>query len=197
MSLFYMYFLHCSLIYSSTLSFPQFSAITKLNGTNYKQWVESLMINLTIMKLNFTLKVEAPPKPIAKSSANEKKFYEDWKYSNSCYLMIKENHMEDSVYISIHKIENAKDFLYAISKKYTKFSKNGKNESYDNHWVNVCFESNIIHVSSDTWWLVDGATIHACNSMQAVISRRSPTSLEQYVYMGDNIRVQVDFLGVV
>ena len=77
MSLFYMYFLHCSLIYSSTLSFPQFSAITKLNGTNYKQWVESLMMNLTIMKLNLTLKVEAPLKLIAKSFANEKKFYED------------------------------------------------------------------------------------------------------------------------
>ena len=50
-----------------------------------------------------------------------------------------------------------------------------------------------IYVSSDTWWLDNGATIHTCNSMQAVISRRSPTSLEQYVYMGDDTRVQVDF----
>ena len=33
--------------------------------------------------------------------------------------------------------------------------------------------------------------------MQAVISKRSPTSLEQYVYMGDDTKVQVDFLGVV
>ena len=33
--------------------------------------------------------------------------------------------------------------------------------------------------------------------MQEVISRRSPTSLEQYVCMGDNTKVQVDFLGVV
>ena len=52
-------------------------------------------------------------------------------------------------------------------------------------------------MSSDTWWLDSGATIHACNSMQAVIRRRSSTSLEQYVYMGDGTRVQVDFLGVV
>ena len=29
--------------------------------------------------------------------------------------------MEDFVYASIPKIENAKDFLYAINKKYTKF----------------------------------------------------------------------------
>ena len=49
----------------------------------------------------------------------------------------------------------------------------------------------------DTWWLNSGATIHACNSMLAVISRRSPTSLEQYVYMGDGTRVQIDFLEVV
>ena len=52
-------------------------------------------------------------------------------------------------------------------------------------------------MSSDTWWLDSGATIYACNSMQAVISIISPISLEQYVYMGDGTRVQVDFLRVV
>ena len=63
--------------------------------------------------------------------------------------------------------------------------------------MNVCFKSNVIDVSSDTWWLDSGAIIHACSSMQVVISRRSPTSLEQYIYMGDGTRDQVDFLGVV
>ena len=47
--------------------------------------------------------------------------------------------MEDSIYTSIPKIENGKEFLDAISKKYTKFSKNEKDELSDNHWVNVCF----------------------------------------------------------
>ena len=42
-----------------------------------------------------------------------------------------------------------------------------------------------------------GATIHACNSMQVVIRKKSPTSLEQYVYKGYNTRVKVDFLEVV
>ena len=74
---------------------------------------------------------------------------------------------------------------------------NGKNELFDNHLVNICFESNIIDVSFDTWWLDSGATIHACNSIQAMISRRSPTSFEQYVYMGDDTRVQVAFLRIV
>ena len=33
--------------------------------------------------------------------------------------------------------------------------------------------------------------------MQAMISKISLTSLEQYVYLGDGTRVKVDFLGVV
>ena len=41
--------------------------------------------------------------------------------------------MEDFIYANIPKIENAKQFLYVINKKYTKFSKNGKNELSDNH----------------------------------------------------------------
>ena len=117
-------------------------------------------MNLKIMKLNLALKVDFPPKPTVKSSTGEKKFYGDWKYSNSCCLMIMENHMEDSIYASIPKIEKAKEFLYVISNKYTKFSNNGKINLYDNHWVNVCFKSNIIDVSYDTWWLDSGATIH-------------------------------------
>ena len=81
------------------------------------------MMNLIIMKLNLALRVETPPKPTTKSSTKEKKSYEDRKYSNSCCLMI----LEDSIYASIPKIENAKDFLDTISKKYTKFLKNEKN----------------------------------------------------------------------
>ena len=59
--------------------------------------------------------------------------------------------------------------------------------------MNVCFEFNIIDVSSDTWWIDSGATIHPCNSMQAVINRRSPTSLEQYVYMGNDTKSKLIF----
>ena len=46
--------------------------------------------------------------------------------------------MEDSIYASIPKIENAKEFFYVIRKKYTKFLNNEKNELSDNHLVNVC-----------------------------------------------------------
>ena len=86
--------------------------------------------------------------------------------------------MEESIYANIPRIENAKEFLDAISNKFTKFSKNEKNELSNNHWVNVCFESNVIDVPFDTWWLDSGATIHASNSMQVVTTKRSPTILE-------------------
>ena len=74
---------------------------------------------------------------------------------------------------------------------------NGTNNKNDTSLMNICFESNIIDVLSDNWWLDSDAIIHTCNSMQAVINIRSPTSLEQYVYMGDGTKVQVDFLNVV
>ena len=85
-------------------------------------------MNLTIMTLNLALNVEAPPKPTTKSSASEKKSYKDCEYSNSCFLMIMENHMNDSIYQSISKTENANEFLDSVGKKYIKFSKNEKNE---------------------------------------------------------------------
>ena len=40
--------------------------------------------------------------------------------------------MEESIYARILKVENAKELLNA-SKKYTRFSKNEKNELSDNH----------------------------------------------------------------
>ena len=91
------------------------------------------MMNLTIMKLNLALKVEAPLKPIAEISTSEKKSYEDWEYSNNCCLMIMENHMEDSIYESILKTKNAKEFLDVVGNKYTKFSKSEKNELLNTH----------------------------------------------------------------
>ena len=45
MSLFYMYFLHYSLVYSSVLSFPKFSAIMKVNEINYKNEKNELSDN--------------------------------------------------------------------------------------------------------------------------------------------------------
>ena len=50
---------------------------------------------------------------------------------------------------------------------------NGENELPDNHWINVCFESNIIDVPSDTWWLDSGATCDTPNP-KGLVDHRQP-----------------------
>ena len=45
-----------------------------------------IMMNLTIIKLNLTLKVEAPAKPTAKSSKNEKMFDDHGESYGGLYL---------------------------------------------------------------------------------------------------------------
>ena len=54
------------------------------------------------------LKVETPPKPTIENFVKKKRFYENWEYSNSFCLMVMKNHMEDSIYASIPKIEMQK-----------------------------------------------------------------------------------------
>ncbi|KAL5560480.1 hypothetical protein UlMin_036691 [Ulmus minor] len=69
---------------SNALSNPSISAMLTLNGTNYKQWRESLLMNLNIMKLDL-----------------QKKYRDEWEHSNRCCLMIMRYHMEESIRDSI------------------------------------------------------------------------------------------------
>ena len=62
-----------------------------------------------------------------------------------------------------------------------------------NPCLKVCLEYNIIDVLTNSWWLDIGATIHVTNFIPEVTSRKSPTSLEQFVYMRDGTRVKGDF----
>ena len=105
-------------------------------------------MNFRILKLNLALKVEASLKPTTKSSTNEKKFYKDWEYSNSYCLKIMENLWRNLFMQAFPRLRMQRSSCMSLVKKYTKFSKNEKNELCDNHWMNVCFESNII--ASDT-----------------------------------------------
>ena len=68
------------------MSNPHVSAILILNGTNHKQWIESLMMNLTIMKMDLALRTEASLKPFDESNKKDKKAYEDWEYLNMCLI---------------------------------------------------------------------------------------------------------------
>ena len=98
-------------------------AILTLNRTNHEQWVESLMMNLTMMKMDLALRIEAPPKPTAETSSDDKILYDEWEYSNRCCLMIMKYHIEESIRDSIPKTNTAKEFLEAVAKKYMMFPK--------------------------------------------------------------------------
>ena len=73
--------------------------------------------------------------------------------------------MEESIYASILKVENAKELLNA-SKKYTRFSKNEKNELSDNHWVNV------LNPMSLMCYLILGGWIVVLSFSLAILCRR-------------------------
>ncbi|KAM6577988.1 hypothetical protein CsatB_029825 [Cannabis sativa] len=123
-----MHLMVIALVSHSALSVPRNSAMLTLNGTNHKQWVESLMLNLTLMRVDLALRMDAPPKPADDATEKDKKSYEDWEHSNRCCLMLMRYNMDESIRDSIPQTESAKDFLAAIKEKYKKFSKNEKNE---------------------------------------------------------------------
>ena len=99
-----------------------------LNGANYKHWHESLLMNLTIMKLDLPLREYEPAKLSDSSTYEQKKYRDEWEHSNRCCLMIMRYHMEESICDSIEGVDVAKTFLKSIDKKFKKFSKNERNE---------------------------------------------------------------------
>jgi len=114
-----------SVLGNQGLSLP-LSAIKTLMGTNYEDWFESLTINLAIMNLDLTLRVEAPAELIKKSSIEEKTYYERWGHSNRTCLMIMKYTINKSIRQSITCTDSAKDFLATVGDKFTKFDKADK-----------------------------------------------------------------------
>lgn len=61
----------------------------------------------------------------------------------------------------------------------------------------MCFESNLVDIPADTWWLDTGATIHITNSLREFRSSRKPNERELMVNMGNGVKVKVEHVGVV
>jgi len=56
----------------------------------------------------------------------------------------------------------------------------------------VCFESNLVDVPSNTWWLDPGATIHVTNSLQELKTRRRLSDGELSIVVGNGVNVGVE-----
>ena len=59
----------------------------------------------------------------------------------------------------------------------------------------VCYESNLVEVPSNTWWIDYGATTHVTNLMQGFLTTKKPKESEKFLYMGNRLKVGVIAVG--
>ena len=80
-----------------------------------------------------------------------------------------------------------------MKKECTKFErwseKKGKPTSY------VCYESNMVNVNINTWWIDSGSTIHIANSLQGMQNLRKPVGSEQSILSGNKMGSHVEAIG--
>ena len=63
------------------------------------------------------------------------------------------------------------------------------------HYVSVCFESNLIEVPSNTWWLDTGATTHVSHISQGFLSIQPIKESEKFLFMGNRMKARIEGIG--
>lgn len=112
---------------SATTISANINSIPKLNGTNFKDWKESVLIVLGCMDLDLALRIEQPTPLTDESSPDEKRNFEKWERSNRMSLMIIKRGIPEAFRGAVsEEVTNAKDFLTEIEKR---FAKNDKAET--------------------------------------------------------------------
>ena len=59
----------------------------------------------------------------------------------------------------------------------------------------VCYESNIVNVNTNTWWIDSGSTVHISNSLQGMLNLRKPVSSNQFILSRNKMGSDVEALG--
>ena len=59
----------------------------------------------------------------------------------------------------------------------------------------VCYESNMVHVFHNTWWIDSGSTIRISNTMQGFLNHRKPMESEGAIYSGNKMPSHVEAVG--
>ncbi|KAL6328894.1 hypothetical protein AAG906_003911 [Vitis piasezkii] len=60
----------------------------------------------------------------------------------------------------------------------------------------VCYESNMVNVNTNTWWIDSGSTIHISNSLQGMQNLRKPVTSEQFILSGNKMGSHVEAIGI-
>ena len=59
----------------------------------------------------------------------------------------------------------------------------------------VCYESNMVNVNINTWWIDSGSTIHISNSLQGLQNLRKPVGSERSILSGNKMGSHVEAVG--
>ncbi|KAL3613382.1 hypothetical protein CASFOL_042795 [Castilleja foliolosa] len=111
---------------ASTIS-ANTSNIPVLNGNNFKDWKENVLIILGCMDLDLALRIEKPPSLTAASSSDDRRNFEKWERSDRMSLMIIKRGVPEAFRGAISdEVTSAKDFLAEIEKR---FARNDKAET--------------------------------------------------------------------
>ncbi|KAL0286530.1 UNVERIFIED_CONTAM: hypothetical protein Scaly_2791000 [Sesamum calycinum] len=89
-----------------------------LNGDNFSDWKDQVLLTLGCMDLDLAFRVDEPPIPTDSSKPTEKASYELWQQSNRLSLMLIKKHISKGIRGSIPKCTKVKDFLKAIEDQY-------------------------------------------------------------------------------
>ena len=94
------------------------------------------------------------------------------KKESKCFFYKKKGHMK----------KDCSKFKIWLDKKGTQFSF-------------VCYESNMVNVNHNTWWIDFGSTIHVSNTLQGMQNLRKPVGSEQCIYSGNKMSSRVEAIG--
>ena len=62
--------------------------------------------------------------------------------------------------------------------------------------THVCFESNLVNVPLDSWWLDSGATVHVATSLYGIRNLRKPGEKESKLKVGSDIGIDVEHIEI-
>ncbi|RWR94802.1 Retrovirus-related Pol polyprotein from transposon TNT 1-94 [Cinnamomum micranthum f. kanehirae] len=96
----------------------QLRSIPVLNGNNFVEWKEQLLLTLGYLDLEMALEEPKPSTPTDQSSANKREEYSKWIRSNKISLMIMRNSIAKNIRGSFASKDDAKDYLDTIKKSY-------------------------------------------------------------------------------
>ena len=64
-------------------------------------------------------------------------------------------------------------------------------------FAHACFESNLVNVPLDSWWLDSGATVLVATFLQGIRNMRKPSEKESKLKVGSDIGIDVEHIGIV